>query len=258
MSVRRKPKALNGPSAPVKRGASRPARGASRRHGLKARWHAFKFRNHWLKITVGVIVIAVVVCLVLFTEIDAESIHREIERVNPVVAVLLMATLPVFGLSIAAVYLVAGAMFGPLWGGVVVAGITAVHLLLTHWIGRSFLRKPLLRYMQKRDHHLPELQPGEEVAVSLMTSLVPGIPYILRNYWLSLSGIPLRTYFWVCLPVYVVRSYITLVLGDLSTHANTRQLVTLGIVLAVKLTICALLFKWLRDRRHRSAAAHPA
>lgn len=169
-----------------------------------------------------------------------------------------MATLPVTGFSVGVIYLVAGAKFGPLLGGVAVAGATACHLVLTHWISRSFLRAPLLRLLERRGHRLPEIPAGENGAVSVMAALVPGVPYFARNYLLALSGIPLRTYFWICLPIYVARSYVTIFLGDLSGDPSRQRLVVLVLVYVAKLAVCAYLLARLRKRYKGRGHAAPA
>ena len=60
-----------------------------------------------------------------------------------------MALLPIAGFPIAIVYLIAGARFGPLWGGEVVAGVTMVHLAGTNLVTRSLLRAHLKRFIEK-------------------------------------------------------------------------------------------------------------
>jgi uncharacterized membrane protein YdjX (TVP38/TMEM64 family) len=189
--------------------------------------------------------------------VDWAKIQQSIEALNGFLVFALMATLPVAGFSVGVVYLVAGAKFGPVLGGVAVAGATAIHLLLTHWISRSFLREPLLRLLARRNHHLPVIPRGENAAISVMAALVPGVPYFARNYLLALSGVPLRTYFWICLPIYVARSYVTIFLGDLSGDPSRSGFMVLVAVYAVKLGICAYLLARLRRRYHlRKAAGH--
>jgi len=206
-------------------------------------------------------VIAVVVVLVVVVglsgEVDWHSLRQSLEAMDRGPLLALVAVLPIFGFSIAVVYLVVGAVFGG-WLGLAVVGLTtAVHLLGSHWIARSFLRAPLLRYLQRRKYQLPELPEGEAWTVVLMTALVPGLPYFVRNYLLALSGIPLRTYFWICWPVYVVRSCLVIFLGEFSGDISARRVALLLAVLGVKVAICAYLIHRLRARhkaRHGSAA----
>lgn len=103
-------------------------------------------------------------------------------------------------------------------------------MLGSHGIARSVLRGPVQRFFNRRKHRLPALPEGEEWTVALMTALVPGLPYFVRNYLLALSGIPLRINFWICWPVYVVRSAVVIFLGDFSDGLSTRRVLVLGAV----------------------------
>jgi uncharacterized membrane protein YdjX (TVP38/TMEM64 family) len=219
----------------------------------RSRWRRewTRARNNprfWLSVA-GVIAAGLaLVAIVYFTDWDWADLHDAMQRLPTALAIALMALLPLTGFSVAVVYLVAGAKFGPVLGGVVVAGVTVIHLLGSYWISRGVLRRPLERFMAKRHHALPRVRPNAHVSVALMAALVPGLPYFVRNYLLPLSGIPLRVYFWVCLPVYVARSYVTIFLGDLSGQPSLRRLLILGAILTVKLTICAIIVARLRRR----------
>lgn len=183
-----------------------------------------------------------------FTHWSWTEIREGLLHLNPVVAIVLMAVLPIFGFSVAATYVLAGARFGLLGGGLVIAGATAVHLLGSHFVARTFVRDRLQRLLARHRHRIPSIPPGENATLAAMVALVPGLPYFVRNYALALSDVPLRVYFWVCLPIYVLRSYVTLALGDLGAELTLRKAATLGAVLAVKLAICTCLLFRLRAR----------
>jgi uncharacterized membrane protein YdjX (TVP38/TMEM64 family) len=239
-------------------------------HGRRSARHLLLFggrtqkRAWWVLGGVAAAVALGFTLLLVFTELDWGSVQRGFARINPALerlspALLIpaMAVLPVFGFPIAVVYLVAGAKFGPLLGGVVVAGVTAVHLLATHAITQSVLRGPIERFMEKRHHHLPHVPEDEQAAVSLIAALIPGLPYFVRNYLLALAGVRLRYYFWVCLPVYVARSYVTILLGDLSSDPTRRGLVILLVVDVLKVAICAFVI-WRLRQHHRKYHGHHA
>lgn len=193
-------------------------------------------------------VAAIALAIALATSFGLTHLQEVLARLDPVVAIAAMALLPLVGFSVAVVYIAAGAKFGFWIGGLVIVGITAVHLIVSHWIGRSFLRAPLQRMLARHQHHLPNFPPSESRSIALMVSLVPGPPYFARNYLLALTSIPLSTYFWVCLPVYVVRSYVTLSLGDLSRDLSGPKLALLIAIYIVKLGICGYLLQRLRRR----------
>jgi uncharacterized membrane protein YdjX (TVP38/TMEM64 family) len=185
-------------------------------------------------------------------KIDWSGFTERVGRLNPILMLAAMAILPVFGFPVSVVYLLAGVRFGPLWGGVVVASVTAVHLLASYGIARSVFRRPLQRFIEKRHKRLPRIPDDEQAMVALIVALVPGPPYLVRIYLLALADMKLRIYFWVALLVFTVRSYVTILLGDLSSDPSGRRLVILVIVDAAKIVICAAVIWWLRvhHRRH--------
>jgi uncharacterized membrane protein YdjX (TVP38/TMEM64 family) len=205
-------------------------------------------QRHWWKIIVVTIAIGVGAWLLWRSDFSLKQLTNTIAGFNSFVVLLLMATLPIGGFSIGVMYVVAGIKFGPVLGGVAVAGATAVHLLATHWICQTVLRERLKRFLERRKHRLPAVPEGENASVAAMAALVPGLPYFSRNVLLALTTVPLRVYFWICLPIYVVRSYVAILIGDIGTDLNRRTLIILGLVYALKLGICGYLIMRFRRR----------
>ena len=235
-------------SQPVRRASTGHVEGSQPRASSPRRAKPlFKRAHGWwaLGVAVG---IALLIWAVSRTGFGWTELQHRIASLNGPLVFALMATLPVVGGSVGLMYLVAGAKFGPVLGGVAVAGATVIHLVLTHWISRSFLRGPLLRLLARKKYKLPDIPAEETAAISVMAALVPGVPYFARNYLLALSGVPFRTYFWICLPIYVARSYVTIFLGDLTGDPSRKGLITLVIVYAVKIGVCAFLIARLRRR----------
>lgn len=213
-------------------------------------------KRRWLIGGMVVLAAAVGVLWLVAAGFDWMAIPRAMNRLNTATVLVLTTILPIAAFPISIVYLLVGARFGPVTGLLMVSVITALHLLGTHWIARSFLRAPLQRFVERRRHHVPEVPPGENFAVSLMVMLAPAIPYFVRNYVLALSGIPLRIYFFVALPIHLLRSYVALFLGDFGNEPSRRALVFLGIFYGTKLSIFACVLWWLRRRHKRKAALH--
>lgn len=212
-------------------------------------------RTIWAFIIGLALAIAAVLAVILFTDFTLESLTAAIGRLHPVAVLPAMAILPAFGFPIVVVYLIAGARFGPLLGGVVVALATASHLLLAYAITKTFLRRPLERFLQKRHLNFPEIPADEQALVALIVALVPGLPYWTRNYLLPLARVRLKIYFWICLPIYVARSYVTILLGDMGSDPDGRKLVILGGIEALKVAICAFVI-WRLRAHHRKFHAH--
>ncbi len=193
--------------------------------------------------------------VLLYTDLSWAGVTEWIHNVNPMAALPLMAVLPIVGFPISVVYLFAGARFGPLGGGVVVAAITAVHLVGTYLIAKSFLRAALQRVIERRHLHLPEIPEDEQAAICVIASLVPGLPYFVRNYLLALAGVRLKYFMLVCLPIYVARSYVTILLGDMGAEPSRERIVILLAIDGLKAAICACVI-WRLRVHHRKYHGH--
>lgn len=200
-------------------------------------------------ILLGVLALVTLVAAFVYTDISWQGVIDSINRLSLWALLPLMALLPIGGFSISVVYLVAGARFGPVWGGVVVAGITFVHIVGTYVVGHSLLRDPLRRIVERRHARLPEVPVEDQPAVCVIGALVPGLPYVVRNYLLVLAGVKLRYLLAICLPIHVARSYVIILLGDTAHDpARARVAVLLGIDF-LRAMICGLVIWRLRARQ---------
>jgi len=185
-----------------------------------------------------------------FAEFEWRELWHDVpgwlERVNRPLALALMATLPIIGFPVSAVYLSIGAIFGPMWGGLVVTGITLVHLAVTHVLARTLLRNRIERWRKKWNEKLPVISQGDNISLVAMIIIVPGLPYVARNSLLAVSGVPLRYLLLVGMPLYVARSYTTLFLGNLGNDHSAKMFWVIGAIFVTKLAVSALLFLRLR------------
>ncbi len=218
-------------------------------------------KRHWW---VGGVVLALVAALgtwaVFFTSFDWRAVtHQATDAIGGLEALPLiaaMAILPVFGFPIMPVYVVAGVRFGLVGGGAVVAFATAVHLLGSYLIARSFLRHPVERLLGRWHARLPHIPRDEEPAVALIAALIPGLPYFVRNYLLALAGVRLWVYMSICLPIYVARSYVSILLGDFGADdPGGKQFFIIAAFELLKVVICGLVIWWLREH-HRRVHGH--
>ena len=230
------------------------AKSRSARHQLLFGLNEHKAKIWWLVAAV-LLGLAGLGLVWRYTDLTLTDLTEWIDAQSAFVMIPLMAVLPIGGFPISVVYLVAGARFGPYGGGVVVAVVTAVHLLGSYAIARSFLRAPLQRFIARRHAHLPEIPVDEQAAVCLIAALIPGLPYVIRNYILALSGVKLRYYFWVCFPIYVARSYVTILLGNMGSDPSRNKILILVAVDALKVVICAFVI-WRLRKHHQKYHPH--
>ncbi len=232
-----------------------PAGGPPRRrqahHALlfgRPRWRP----NAWIVVgAVGLAATATIAAIVLWREIDWGEVTRFIARLDAVPLVVAMSALPLIGFPILPVYLVAGARFGAIGGGVVVTLVTAAHLAGSYLIARTVLRRPLQRLLARWHTHLPHIPRDEEPMVALIAALIPGLPYFARNYLFAMAGLRLRIYFWICVPIYVARAYVSILVGQLSGAPDRSRLLMLAGIEALKVAVCAIVIWRLREHHRR-------
>lgn len=222
-------------------------RSPSHRTGAASRRNHTRF-TVFTKVLLGVLGVVALLAGLHYSGFEWRDAPAMLERVNRPLALILMATLPVVGFPISAVYLAAGAIFGPWVGGVVVTGATLIHVLATHVLARTVLRQRIEGWRRKWSDRVPHVPKEESIALVAMIVIVPGLPYLARNILLALSDAPLRVLLGIGVPLYVARSYVTIFLGDLGNDPSMQALLILGAVFATKLGISALLFQRLRRR----------
>lgn len=201
-----------------------------------------------------VLAIVVIGVILLVTHQWWDELFDALQRLPAVALIGLAGVLPLGGVSIVLIHLVVGARFGAAAGLVIIAGVTAFHLVATHFIARRWLRQPVERFLRRRNYPVLKLGRENPTAFALVLVLVPGPPYAVRNYLLALSGVPLRTYFVIGWSVYVARSAVVILLGDWGQDPTRGELILLGAVYALKLGICALAV-WHLRRRHRGLSS---
>lgn len=202
-------------------------------------------------VLLAVLVIVGITALFYLTELDWRDVPGLLQRVSRPLALLIMVTLPLVGFPISAVYLGAGAIFGPWLGLLVVIGVTACHLFVMQGLAHTVLRGVIERLHQKWRHKLPELPRHETIPLTAMVVIVPGPPYFLRNGLLALARVPMGVLFGVALPLYVVRSCATIFLGDLGNNPSSTALAVLVGIYLLKLGATVLLFRHLKHNLHR-------
>jgi uncharacterized membrane protein YdjX (TVP38/TMEM64 family) len=213
---------------------------------------------NWRNFLLAALALACVAAVFVFTELDWRDIPGLLEKVSRPLALLIMATLPLVGFPISAVYLAAGALFGPWLGLLVVTGVTFVHLVVTQLLATTLMRETIERWRKKWSRKIPDVPPTEHATLVAMIVLVPGVPYFARNCLLGLSKVRWPLLLLVGLPLYVIRSCATIFLGDLGNDPSAPALAVLGAIYVAKLTATFFLFQRLRHSllRKKARAKH--
>jgi uncharacterized membrane protein YdjX (TVP38/TMEM64 family) len=132
--------------------------------------------------------------------------------INPVVFLLLMAILPIVGAPISFFLVLVGMKFGTIEGILLSAFIMLFHMVATYFLVRTFLGKWIFGLLGSMKVTLPKGDHNKWHAFIFM--LIPGLPYVAKNYLLALTGMPLTPYlitnwtaqFGLCIPLIILGS----------------------------------------------------
>jgi uncharacterized membrane protein YdjX (TVP38/TMEM64 family) len=115
-------------------------------------------------------------------------------RVHPLLFILLMAVLPICGVPISLFLVLVGMRFG-IATGIALSAVTMLfHLIATYYLVHSFLRVWITGLLQRFSIPVPELQIMSNKRYAFVFMLVPGLPYVVKNNLLALTGLPLVPY----------------------------------------------------------------
>lgn len=200
-------------------------------------------RNFWI-----VSVVCVAIFIVVFTLVDTKSMHSWAKNIPAWLVFAFMAFLPLVGVPVSFLYVIGGARFGPVFGMIAAGFAIAINLLLTYWLTKTVLHRPIAAFFKKTKYNMPQVPEGEYVSVSLLTALVPGLPYTAKNYLLVLAGVPFRYYFWVCLPAHIVHASLGILFGDMTNDLTTGKIIFLIVYGIVLTLLCRRVVKRLKAR----------
>jgi len=111
--------------------------------------------------------------------------------------VALFLALPLVGFPISVFLLLLGVKFDTLPAVAIMFGGMAVHLAVSFPAANTLLRPVIERSLARTKYRLPQFQGKGFVWPSLIFMAVPGLSYAMKNYILSLSGVPFRYYFFI-------------------------------------------------------------
>jgi uncharacterized membrane protein YdjX (TVP38/TMEM64 family) len=157
---------------------------------------------------------------------------------------VLLAVLPVLGFPLSVLLLMAGVKMGFWWGMALFAALVPLHMLLTHLLTHTFIRGPLEYILAKYSKGMPLIARKRAVFFVVIFTGFPGLPYAVKNCFLSLSNIPLPVYLLAAWPMHVVLAAPFVGVGGSAARADWR----LGLLFAVLLVVVYFLGRWLKAK----------
>lgn len=159
-----------------------------------------------------------------------------------------MALLPLAGMPVSPLMILAGVRFGPLWGFVAASATLAINISAAYWIAQFGLEPWVRRWIERRRFSLASLKDLSEWKVVLLCRVTPGIPLVLQNYGLGCTRVRFRPYFAISLPVVSLYALGFVVFGD-SLARSSLWHVAMGLsFLVALLLVVSLGRKWVVRR----------
>ncbi len=123
---------------------------------------------------------------------------------GPVVYVVLYVAATVVAVPGSAITVAAGALFGSLWGVVIVSVASTLGASLAFVISRYFARDAAARWLGRNEkfRRLDRLTEEHGAIIVALTRLAPIFPFNLLNYGFGLTSVPFWTYVfwsWLCM-----------------------------------------------------------
>jgi uncharacterized membrane protein YdjX (TVP38/TMEM64 family) len=205
-------------------------------------------RSRWLLLPVALAVAAALLLLAAaWFSWDREAVLAWKRSASPPLFFAAMAILPALGLPLTPFYIVAGATFGVPIGLIGSMIALAVNLTLSYFIARSIPQAWLEGVLSRFGTKLPAFdETSGAIRFSVLVKLTPGVPMLLKNYLLGLSGVPFKVYLLTSLVTALLYAVPLMILGNsLFDHDWSRSTVAIVVGLAAGAGV------WLWRRRSR-------
>ncbi len=217
-------------------------------------------RKDWWKPLVLLATVVVLLALAKYIGVDQwlKNMRGFIENLGalgPLVFILIYMTTTVFAVPGSAMTIIGGAIFGSIWGVVLVSIASTAGASLCFLIARYFARDATAQWLSQKQSFkkLDSLTEEHGAIIVALTRLTPIFPFNLLNYGFGLTRVPFWTYVlwsWLCmLPGTVL--YVSA--ADAFTLFFTKGKISWPLIIAIVLFLIILTFL-VRDARKRLRA----
>ena len=135
-------------------------------------------------------------------------------KLNPIVYMISISVLPAFGVPVSLFYIVSGLAYD-LNTALVVSSIGIMNnLLLTYWLTKSFLHKPIQGFLLKKGFPRVKVPAEEVLKITLLIRILPGLPFFLQSYLLGIISIPFLPYFIISILTQFMWAVLYIIFGN--------------------------------------------
>ena len=174
--------------------------------------------------------------------IDVAALHARAETLPGWAVIGTMGTVPLLGVPVAILHVIAGVRFG-IGPGLAIVGVTT---LFHHVMGYSLVRLAPRFAAQRLQGWRARFPRGAHRAMTIFSCLMPGMPYAVQLYLLPVLGVPLKILLTVSVPLHTMRAIISIVGGDLSDDLTAGKIAFFALYYVVLTALCALAFRRIR------------
>ncbi|MFP3983744.1 MAG: TVP38/TMEM64 family protein [Desulfurivibrionaceae bacterium] len=163
---------------------------------------------------------------------------------QPILFIFLMALMPIIGFPLSVFLILAGIKFGMVWGSLLTALTMIIHLTVSYLLAHSLFKPYLDRMLKNYRGHLRYFREKVSISHLFLFVVIPGLPYAVKNYTLSLSGLTFQAYFALGWTVQMVMALPLVILGSYAIRMN----LTLALLILVFLMLLYLILNRLYRR----------
>jgi uncharacterized membrane protein YdjX (TVP38/TMEM64 family) len=178
-------------------------------------------------------------------ELTRENLMRYGTSLPAVWLLVAFFLLPLVGFPISVGLLLLGIRFG-FWMGMLAATFgMAFHHVVAFYAVHGSLRDWIHHKLdEKWDYQVPKMGNRSASVFTMIFTAVHGPPYTLKLYFLALTDVPFRIYFWVGLPVYLLFSVVAVGAGSAVMDFDP----TWAYVLIGVMTVLAVGSRWVKNK----------
>ncbi len=191
------------------------------------------------------------IALLIWTGGDWRGVLEQLTHVSPGLFFAAMSILPVVGFPIAPFYFYAGVAYGWQTGIPLCLAALAVNMTLSYFATRTLLREPIAHLMARQGRRLPVLRGSHnQFRATFLLRTVPGPPFPVQNYLLTLAGVPFGIYLPVSLVAQgMIASAAIVSSGLLTRHVDPPLLIAAGLCVLLITATCGSIHYRRRERK---------
>jgi uncharacterized membrane protein YdjX (TVP38/TMEM64 family) len=173
---------------------------------------------------------------------DAWRLLSEIMEMHPLYYLIALIFLPIIGVPVSAITLLAGALYDVKTAlTLTLIGLT-INMIGTYYLSERFFREWLERFLEKKGHSIWTARKETAWELTLILRCTPAIPIVVQNYILGICKVPMRIFLPISIPIEMAYAAIFIVSGD-SIYEGQWKCLFLGLSLFAALIILTHLIR---------------